>query len=123
MSRAFASSAGGGGGLSVFDWTTTEQTYPHWTYRGAVVYAKLVAATLPNATSTFTNHSITNLDLVLDYWGEFSDGTNARKIPYISSSITSSIDMFVNKTQFRLNTATDWSAYSGHIFLLYTKTA
>lgn len=113
-----------GAGVSTFNWSTTEQVWPfETTIGGDPLYAKAVAvAALPNATGDFHNHGITNLDRIFYYWGEFSNGTILLKVPYVGSSVAGSIDMFVNATQFRLNTGTNYSAWSGYVFLIYSKT-
>jgi hypothetical protein len=103
------------------NYTTTEQlTLQTWT-DDAPIYKKTVAiASLPNATGGNTAHGITGLDVLVDIKGVATNGTRRLPLPYVHSG-TDLIMMEVDGTNIVITTAADYSTWTGHVTLYYTK--
>ena len=97
-------------------------------YLGKPLYRKLIDVSfLPNATTNFYLHDISNLDMVIDLKGVFKNGNGERlNLPYVypNSATTDWWVTFepVNDYNIPITTGVDRSDYSGYIIIEYTKT-
>ena len=102
-----------------FDWSTSEQIYPFETIGGQTVYAKYYSvANFPNSTTANIAHGITDLDRVIELSIEAKSGTT-----YIrgDANVSSTLLSYVLGSNLVVISTVNYSAYSGKIFIKYTK--
>lgn len=96
------------------------------TYNGENLYRKLINfGNLPNATTKYVNHGITNLKDVVDLKGSFKNNGIRFSVPYVYPD-TSLIDYWItftetSNTQVGITTGIDRSEYNGYVIIEYTK--
>ena len=96
------------------------------TYNGENLYRKLINfGNLPNATTKYVNHGITNLKDVVDIKGSFKNNGIRFSVPYVYPD-TSLIDYWItfteiSNTQVGIITGIDRSEYNGYVIIEYTK--
>jgi hypothetical protein len=90
---------------------------------GKEIYRKVIdIGTLPNATIKNTGHGIASFSNLVRIYGIANNGSTYLTIPHVSSSAAANqINMQVTTANVRISTAIDFSAYSGHVILEYTK--
>ena len=116
----------GGGGSSVADYSLAEHlTGENW-IDGAPIYRKVIpTGYLPNASTMLIAHGVTGVAKAFAPAGEVTNGTvPALPVPYIDpSALSDGIGViWLDDTNFRIETGSNRTTYSGHIVLRYTKT-
>ena len=77
---------------------------------------------LPNTTTTANAHLASNLDRIVDVFGNATNGSNTLPLPYVSTVTSNLILLQANTTNISITTATDWSTYTGQVWIEFTKT-
>lgn len=106
------------------NWTTTEQVHPTEEWDGQPVYYKYVTmSTGPDTTTVSVNHSISNLENIIDAKIVTNRSGTGRRV-WASSGGTGAYDMFtITDTQVQwLSTSNRSSWYPTNWYLKYTKT-
>ena len=104
-------------------YSETEHIVGKW-IDGSALYEKTVdIGALPNATSKFVSHEITNLDKVVSFEGFASNGTVRLPLPYVGMASTDGVQVYANATKIVITTGGNSTAYSGYVTLRYTKTS
>ena len=104
-----------------FKYSTDEQVIGEW-INGKPVYQKTIdVGALPNNTTKSVLHGISNLGLVIDIYGVFTEGTITQPIPFPSTS-GSVVLVSASATTVNIVTTSNRSAYTGYVFITYTKT-
>lgn len=107
-------------------YSTEEHIIGKW-IDGSTLYEKTVnCGALPNTTMKTVLHGISNLDHFVSISGIAYDSTVAIPLPraYSDSNPIYSIDVYANKTEIRINIASNQSSItSSYITLRYTKTS
>lgn len=111
-------------GAQVFD-TKETNTRQRW-INGKQIYRKVInTGTLPNATTTNTAHSISDLDdIVRMYgWGYRSSTGSRIPLPFADKdSADGGVQLDVDGTNVNLSAGVNWSAYTeSYVILEYTK--
>lgn len=90
---------------------------------GKPLYRKVIdIGALPNNTTKYINHNISNIDIITNYYGVCKSSNNIHfKLPYTSVTTTGSIQVYCTNTQIAVQTDVDRSSYSGYIVIEYTK--
>lgn len=103
----------------------TEKVVGKWV-DGKPVYQKTIDfGTLPNATNKGVAHGITNLDRIIDIFGNYSGegyyGTIPNPMEH-KDGTDYTMRVYCNSTEVRVATNADCTPYSAYITLQYTKT-
>lgn len=109
--------------MTILDWSTTEQeTGLEW-LNGKPIFQKTVAVTMPNNNTTNTAHGITGIDELVDQYGQAQvAGPFFIPLPRSGKALITYLHVSVNATNIVLRSANNYSAYTGNVTLLYTKT-
>ena len=103
------------------DYSTTEKIVGTWV-NGKPVYQKTIdVGALPNNKTKSVRHGISNLKMCVDVHGVFTDGTTTMTIPFPSAS-GSIVTASVSATEVSITTTSNRTAYSGYVYITYTKT-
>lgn len=112
--------------MTILDWSTTEQDTGRLWINGKVVFQKTVVITMPTANTETTAHGITGIDELVEQYGQAQRAAPFFSIPIPraakSSALALNLHCSVDATDITLRSLTDYSAYSGTVTLLYTKT-
>ena len=104
-----------------FKYSTDEQVVGEW-INGKPVYQKTIDfGALPNNKIKSVLHGISNLKMCVDVHGVFTDGTTTMTIPFPSAS-GSTVTAGVSATEVSITTTSNRTAYSGYVYITYTKT-
>lgn len=112
------------GGSSLPDYSTTEQATGQKWIDGKQIYFKVVNfGALPNNTSKSVDSGLTN-EAILDMKGFANAATVGTSLPTVTSN-NRNAQMYYDYTNHKITimTADDYSDYSAHVVLYYTKTA
>lgn len=96
------------------------------TYNGENLYRKIINfGSLPNATTKYVNHGITNLKDVVNLKGSFKYNGIRFSVPYVYPD-TTLIEYWItftetSDTQIGIITGIDRSEYNGYVIIEYTK--
>ena len=102
-------------------YSTDEKIIGQW-LDGKPIYQKIVdCGALPNNSSKSVQHGITNLDKCVYYTG-ISIGPITCKMPYIPTSSSGIIALWITNTSVEIATNSDRSTYAAYVTLQYTKT-
>lgn len=103
--------------------TSETATNKTWT-DGKRIYQKTINfGALPDTTSTGVAHGISGIDTVVSLRGIAVSGSVRVHLPHVNvTNVANGIGLVMNSTNVTLVTGTDWSAYTGLIFVEYTKT-
>lgn len=104
-------------------YSTNEMVIGTWV-DGKPLYRKVIdIGALPNNTTKYVNHNISNVDIITNYYGVCKSSNNIHfKLPYTSVTTTGSIQVYCTNTQIVVQTDADRSGYSGFTIIEYTKT-
>lgn len=93
---------------------------------GKPIYRKTIdCGALPNNSYKNVNHNITDLDIIIDCYGEAIEvsGGNARIVlPNASTILANAIEIYLNSMYVVIQTGGDRSGYNGYVTVEYTKT-
>jgi hypothetical protein len=113
--------------VAPFQWSSSEQVWPFEKDRnGNTLYCKEVdCGTLPNNGYGYTNHNISNLDVlkVHSCTGKaVLSGSSYTFLPYAYPSSTADpIGLWCNATQIVIKTGTNWGAFQAMARMIYAK--
>lgn len=117
-----------GGDPITMDYSTTEiNTGAKW-IDGSPIYKKTIDfGALPNNTTKYVAHGITNFNLITKIEGIAAEqsGANPATFPIPHTSLTSgaSVETYVNTNNVFITTGSDRSDWNGYITLYYTKSS
>lgn len=105
-------------------YSTTEQLTGGKWIDGKPIYRKVIDfGALPNNTTKSVGHNIANLDTVVSFHGIAYDGSYYIPIPYVNTTSSDSIALYMNNNSIVLKTGIDRTSYTKcHLIVLYTKT-
>ena len=107
------------------DYSTTEKKIGKW-INGKPLYRKVMEfGNLPNNTSLYKNHEISNIDKIIGIKAIGTDGTQFYPIPFVPTAYMYSntvVALRANKTQVGVFASTDFTSHTATIILEYTKT-
>ena len=112
------------GNLCNNSYSTEEQKTGGTWIDGKPIYRKVIdIGALPNNTTKFVAHNISNLGKVIHIYG-YSYGGDFLPLPYTSAnSIAYSVQIYADSTNIGIRTGADRSSYSSsYVVLEYTKT-
>jgi hypothetical protein len=93
---------------------------------GKPIYRKVIdLGALPNATTKTVNHGISNLDVIINWYGyaERPSDNGHFPLPYVFGGLPeNNIGIFVSQSAIIITTGMDRSMMYGFIVLEYTKT-
>ena len=90
---------------------------------GKPIYRKTIdCGALPNASYKNVNHNITNLDIIIDCYGEARGGTARIVLPNASAIPANAIEVYLDGEYVVIQTGNDRSGYNGYVTVEYTKT-
>lgn len=91
---------------------------------GKPIYRTVVDfGTLPNNTTRFVAHNISNIDTMIKYSALADDGTYFVQIPRVGIQATDPIDIFCSREHIYITTRSDLTQYvKTYVTLEYTKT-
>ena len=90
---------------------------------GKPIYKKTIyCGALPNTTYKNVNHNITNLDIIIDCYGEARGGTARIVLPNASAIPANAIEVYLDGEYVVIQTGNDRSGYNGYVTVEYTKT-
>lgn len=104
-------------------YSSTERATGRVWIDGSPIYSKVISlGTMPNTTTANVAHGISDLDNILSYRGFMSDGSNHYPLPYVDTTTASLVEIKATDTNIVIVTATNWSLFTGYLFVEYTKT-
>jgi hypothetical protein len=105
------------------DYSTEEKIVGTW-IDGKPIYQKTINfGALPNTTSKFVDHNISNLSQIIDSKTMVYTGTSWIALSYISpGNLASAIYCSVTPTQIKIETGADRSSWTAYVTVQYTKT-
>jgi hypothetical protein len=91
---------------------------------GKPLYRKTVIfGSLPNASSKYIKHNISNIDFIASIKGVTTQSNGAAQpLPYSSSTLEKNVQLYADKTIIEITTGRDDSSKNAYITLKYTKT-
>ena len=90
---------------------------------GKPIYRKTVyCGALPNTSYKNVNHNITNLDIIIDCYGEARGGTARIVLPNASAIPANAVEVYLDGEYVVIQTGNDRSGYNGYVTIEYTKT-
>lgn len=104
------------------DYFTSEtDTGKNW-INGNRIYRKVINfGALPNATSKSVAHGIASIGAMISMNGVMTGATYIQPIPFVHTTASGSVMLWVDTTNVTLNTGADYSSYTGYIILEYTE--
>jgi hypothetical protein len=105
------------------NFSTAEQFTGLYWVDGKKIYQKTVSlSTLPNAASITIAHGIINISAIIGLSGYCTNNTVFNPLPFVSTTATQVIGVFSDLTNITVQTAANYSTYSGYVTLRYTCT-
>lgn len=123
---AGAAGTNGTNGIGVLNYTTAEQDTGITWVDGKHVFQKTIAiAAGPNNSTVNVAHGISNLETVIDYKMMLKSGSTHIFVPDVEATAVIQLHHAFDATNIILVSGTggNWSAYSGHCTMYYTKSA
>lgn len=112
---------------NLVNYSTQEQKIGTW-INGKPIYRKLIKIdAFPNASLSYVNHNIENIDEIIRIYGKATDNTSELKttleLPYVNPlSESIGIGIHCNTSNITIRAGDDRSNYSGYAIIEYTKT-
>lgn len=111
-------------GAYAHHYSSNEKVVGTWV-DGKPIYEKTVifnVGDLPNSSSSYITHNISNIKNVISFYGVIADGTNMRPIGCARINSSYIIGSLVNLTSIYIETNLDLSTATGQAVIQYTKT-